>query len=587
MHSTRLLVFVLSAMLQLVGEVAAQSSAAEARIGRISGRVLDALGMGVVAARVTVFGDREEREVLARTVCDADGMFVCPKLALPARGWLWVRAEAEGRCPDTAVAHLTEAAPESFEILRLWDAGTLSIRVIDESGRALPAVAVIAEAHDSRILGPESSGRGTTDAEGKLTAHAVPIGAVDVRALRKGYRPHTETIWLGDHADLEIVLFAGDGVDLAVRVDGLPAGVEASIRVSPYASGSYVTLPGVDSVQTTVGGALRLTSLPDYDYRVSVHCEGYFATPSVVRLPAGKADREAVFAMQRRGTQALQLTLRDPDDNALAGERVRVRAQNLATVAEGRTDDEGRLALDVPLGAGETIFFELISEQWTLTQEKTAQTHGSFDARFLGRHEYALGPNLECALRAIPAVTITGRVVDAKGAPVRGRLVELQETRPNRNPVWMMLRQTTTLADGGFQFHGTYPLELGVRLALDAQGTVSSAEFDLRNQTRIEGIVLTAIPRCTIDGRVRDELGQPIAGARVWLRNWDPVSGHQIDSSVLEVLTDREGRYRFFDVDAGGHRIEVYGVNDQPWAIRPAFHLEAGSTATHDFEVQR
>ena len=50
-----------------------------------------------------------------------------------------------------------------------------------------------------------------------------------------------------------------------------------------------------------------------------------------------------------------------------------------------------------------------------------------------------------------------------------------------------------------------------------------------------------------VEGVVKGGDGEPIPGARVWLRD-DILTG-----GVIEVLTDRTGRYRFVDVAPGLH----------------------------------
>jgi hypothetical protein len=587
MRPFTLLVAVLCAALIDPIALRAQEPRAEASTGRITGRVLDALGVGIAAARVSVLGGEDGKQLLARTVCDADGMFVCTKLPLDGRGYLRVRAEAKGRCVAQEYTRVTTTAPESFETLRLWDAGTLTVRVVDAEGRGLRGVAVIAEAHESRIFGFEPNGKGDTDVDGKLTLEGIPLGAVDVRAWLPGYGPESRTIWLKDSAATELVLRQGAGVALVVRVAGLPEGKEAGVRVMPYAHGGYTALPGLGASLVTEKGALRLASLPDHEYRVSVRLEDFVTSPGEIRLEPGKGPHEAVFALQRRDAQRLRAVLRDAAGKALAGERVRCRASNMASGAEGLTDEEGRIVMDAPLGKGEKAIFEVLGGQWTLEQEKTDEMYGGWDARFMGDHECVIDPELEYALKAIPAVTITGKVVDGESKPVRGRRIELQESQPNRMPSWMMVQQTSSLADGSFTLRGVYPLARAVRLALDAQGTVSSEDFDLVGKTKIDGVVLTAIPFGTIEGRIRDGQGQPLAGARVWLRNWNPATGQQIDGNVLEILSDRNGRYRFVDVEPGGHRIEVYAIGRETLASSDAFDVAAGATETRDFDTGR
>ena len=92
--------------------------------------------------------------------------------------------------------------------------------------------------------------------------------------------------------------------------------------------------------------------------------------------------------------------------------------------------------------------------------------------------------------------------------------------------------------------------------------------------------------KSSIYGRVLDPRDRPIPGARVWLRTWDFSLNAQADGSVIEVLTDREGRYSFPDAQPGGHYLEVVLEGRRPKAGRvEPFELEAGGTEQRDLRV--
>jgi hypothetical protein len=93
-----------------------------------------------------------------------------------------------------------------------------------------------------------------------------------------------------------------------------------------------------------------------------------------------------------------------------------------------------------------------------------------------------------------------------------------------------------------------------------------------------------------VEGRVLDPKGQPVPGVRVWLRDWDMKHGTQRSGSVIERITDREGRYRFQGVALGGAYLQLLPGTDRTEQTVDAgnrFEVEAGKTYTVDLELPR
>ena len=88
-----------------------------------------------------------------------------------------------------------------------------------------------------------------------------------------------------------------------------------------------------------------------------------------------------------------------------------------------------------------------------------------------------------------------------------------------------------------------------------------------------------------------DPNGKPIPGARVWLRNWNLPSNRQEDGGVIEVLTDRQGRFRHSGVEPGGHYPDVYVVGENESAFsgfnNDTFEPAPGKTVKRKITVNR
>ena len=91
-----------------------------------------------------------------------------------------------------------------------------------------------------------------------------------------------------------------------------------------------------------------------------------------------------------------------------------------------------------------------------------------------------------------------------------------------------------------------------------------------------------------IEGVLRDAQQQPVGGVRVWLRDWDMATGGQRSGSVVETLTDAQGRYRFVGVPLGGAWLQLLAESGERHptarAVEP-FEVEAGKTYTFDLQL--
>ena len=194
------------------------------------------------------------------------------------------------------------------------------------------------------------------------------------------------------------------------------------------------------------------------------------------------------------------------------------------------------------------------------------------------------GPWEESRLR----VAVSGRVADdATGRPVAGARVEAVEfpaafrdllafrarahgagwdalpARPDR---------VRTAADGTFSMTGLPDGRYVLRASVPAEGSrrgVARATVRVTDG-RAEGPATFALPRTTVQGRVTDAGGEPVAMAEVRLRG----SGER-------AWTGADGRYVLAGVEAGERTVEVLAPGRAPLARAASLPL-AGWTATAD-----
>ena len=158
-------------------------------------------------------------------------------------------------------------------------------------------------------------------------------------------------------------------------------------------------------------------------------------------------------------------------------------------------------------------------------------------------------------IRLRPATRIAGRVVDARGEPVEGAQVHAHRTGGSTGcavhlhtgcPGPADRRVGNTDADGRFAFESLEPGWYEVSLADDGY----RVERRLGEAGKSAGEIAFVLPAplALLEGRVVDEDGAPVAGARV------SVSGARPGA---EARTGEDGGYRFPRVLPGRQRLEV------------------------------
>jgi len=121
------------------------------------------------------------------------------------------------------------------------------------------------------------------------------------------------------------------------------------------------------------------------------------------------------------------------------------------------------------------------------------------------------------------AATVSGRVLDSSGSPVRGAKVVWEKYRPDeevlvddtKGTAPAPLGETSTDTDGRFQVKLDKPgVEVAIRvLPGTLAGTLLSGPYDASEDVELDDIELPAAEK--ISGRVTDEAGKPVAGAKV------------------------------------------------------------------------
>jgi protocatechuate 3,4-dioxygenase beta subunit len=177
------------------------------------------------------------------------------------------------------------------------------------------------------------------------------------------------------------------------------------------------------------------------------------------------------------------------------------------------------------------------------------------------------------------AATVSGRVLDSAGAPVAGAKVTWEGYRTNEEtlvdetsgPTPSSLGETSTDAAGRFRVPLDKPgLEVTIRVLPGAlPGALLEGPFDSMEDIALDDVELPAAER--VSGRVTDEAGKPVAGARVRVTGG---LGFEEEDVVFyaSAKSGADGSYSIANAPAGNGGLSVraagFSLSRQPSAQR-------------------
>jgi protocatechuate 3,4-dioxygenase beta subunit len=538
----------------------------------IEGQVVDLRGEPVPTPKVTVSPCSDRARVVAQTVGDGEGFF---RLGHLASGGSWiVRADCSGRCVGETVA--SGAKPVC---IRVHDAATVRGVLRDQAGAPAASVLVRAELCDQNL---HTRVDATTDAAGRFELPRVPLGPVRLAAVVPGQGLATfRTLVTGD-TNVEFAPAQRATTDLEITVEGVPKDALGKVWVTilplPEERSLARLPPPWDREKLDAHGKFELHTIPNWSYQVGVEAAGYTITPryAIAKINQGphrlRFQAEAAVAAEAR----YPAVVRDWADKAVPG--LRLRLAGGSSEGEAVSDDKGSLVFAVPLIAGSHALISSLDDRYVLDQDK-AEDRGTLDVSSLARHECRLDPGKPLQLRVAAASSARGRVLLPDGRPAAFADVALEEFFANRGPQWCPFARATTDREGNYGFQALHHFQRPVRVRVETRaGAGTSEELALPEPgTRLVFADLKLEVPATVEGTVVDERGRPTPGIRVWLREWDSAARTAKMGQMVEVITDRQGRWRFTAVPPGTAWLQVLVEKEMPTegAVEP-FQVEAG-----------
>lgn len=258
---------------------------------RIAGVVVNASGEPVEGALVTAFRRARGIHPSAQSATDQGGAFALEGLDRGAHVLL-ARHPAH---PDARLAPVESGTEDA----RITLEGGLTVRgrVVDETGRPVPAAQVSVRRGASRLTRRTVGGVVSYDADGRFEVSGLSEGEIELVAASRGYPPSEPVLARAGDADVTLTLERGGRIEGVVRSeDGAPiAGARVTIE-SGVGRGSAAGRPIAPTVSDQ-GGAFALDGVGREPRSIRVGADGFHG-----RLVSG-------FTVSPGQTRRLEVTL--------------------------------------------------------------------------------------------------------------------------------------------------------------------------------------------------------------------------------------------------------------------------------------
>ncbi|MBK7876005.1 MAG: sigma-70 family RNA polymerase sigma factor [Planctomycetes bacterium] len=507
--------------------------------------------------------DDPEQRVVAGETARADVELASPRPAEPS-------------APDARRAAAIDLAPEPAAAEHVDVRG----RVLDEAGRPLVSVEVVW----ARVRGMEYSQ--VTGVHETMLDDARPVPAVrtDDQGRYALRAPKGASVLLFGSRGRTHLGYGIEPTD-GVRVDVLVPCVDVAGRV--------LDADGRPVAKAVVAVTSSLRALPTFPIalrdirherdRVAVRTDdaGRYRIECAPSAGCGTIDaelrelRSGAVPVPQRSTSGLDFTLTGTEARELVvSGRVLDAAGAMvakATVALGRSstrsDRDGRFRLRIDPEREQATGAELLA--WIATCDLVAGAPGAqpcvlpaFGARFA---DVAEPTDVELQLGA-PTLTITGRVIDAKGQPVEGCTVNTADGDPigrsgRRVEQLCGLEPAHTKSDGRFVLRGLRPRDYRLRCVRESDGANVTSQPITAGASGVELAIPDHALRELLAGQIVDVDGAPFGNADVQLVVLALDSIVDGFVSVREFTTDSEGRFELPRVPRTDARIALWGLD--------------------------
>ncbi|MHC5009314.1 MAG: carboxypeptidase regulatory-like domain-containing protein [Planctomycetota bacterium] len=540
-------------------EAAERAAAAFPRSQGVFGRVLDARGTPIPGATVKLAVDyarpwnygRPDPPAMATSMTDEDGHY----LVGPApEGRLRVRAEAFGYAPAIQLVRR-----RGYRVDLVLDRGaTLEVAVQDREGAPVLGARLL---HQSGTVVTE----GVSGADGAFLFGSVPTGSGTLTVTAGGYAAVRQEVLLAPEVRERSTVILPPPTVMEGRAladeDGRPL-ADVTITVS-YVNAQWLDPTGPATTDPEGRFRLEITAAEGQPIEVQAGAEGFAPHRTSLQVSDSGSGTMLVELRLMRAGAALEGQVVDGQGKPVPDVRVTYIDNRRPTEQpEAVTDAEGRFVLRRTVGAtpGSRVSLIAVSE------------HLGVGVAWLRiPPEDQVVPPVVIELPGVGS--LSGRVRDAAGEPVAGALVSLTPDWRNVNrrtpvgdatPPWLLAQALQNPAyarlDAVSDADGSYLIESIPELTYLVSVVYGLDALSLPDPVKVlaggrEELDVTLGEGATIEGRVVDASGVPVAGASVTARARS--SRGQPPGSWISARSQTDGTFVLRGVAAESYRIRA------------------------------
>jgi protocatechuate 3,4-dioxygenase beta subunit len=491
-------------------------------------------GDGVPDARISIQSKRTSKSLV--TGSRGNAFFS----NLPAGSYSY-SVRAPGREPLASNARIELQEGESRTItLRLGEEDlSISGRVLNRRGQPVGGLEVIA----TRQIG--SSGTELVPAvRGDYGARTQGDGFYQIEGLAEGpYR--VSTTETDRYPSATTLVRAGvDSADLVVD-EGAPVRVYGTVtntrgeglegvRVVPLGGGTPAVRTGENGSYEVLLTVRGRGGVPYFEFILKGYRSVRSKPPGDMPAPGAEIRLDA---RMEEGGQTVRVTgnVRSSYGDPVSGQRIRLFSPRLRRDMSTSTTSEGD--------------FHFPNVEVSSDYQLIVRSTGSYVDYVQSPLEITGDRSLDIVLEPLATGLLTGRMVDPEGYPVESFRLWLRSDRARQQAI-----QVSGDASGAFVVEQAP--EGNLHFETRASPHFRVAGIHLEAGARADVLVVLDRGNYLVEGRVLDTSGAPVGGADIQM-SWSALSDGIRSSSVRRTASDASGWFRFTQIGAGGHLLDV------------------------------
>ncbi len=522
--------------------------------GTISGRVVDSnrepiAGANVFVGASNVAGQKRntprERALSSRVVTDADGRFTMGFLRLSVNNEPGYRLAVKAEGFATLLSDYIQAGTSNAELV-LTPGAILSGSLI-KAGTTEPVPEQTVYLETDLAIERLTA---TSDAEGFFFIPGVPAGIHMARLLNSEFVivPESGLFTVpanAESAEVALQVLAGAAISGRVYDIDSNSGI-ADITISAWADPNYKP----QTVTTAADGSYRFSGLAPTAYQIGINKPSGYTFPktggfSFASLtPESGSELKNINFTLTRGLSISGVVV-DDEGKPIPQASISGSAHDGNDDSEAKTDDSGAFTLS-GFNAGTRVDLYAYKEGFAQPTRDPRER----------RRGYDLKQNLTgIKMVLIPGATVSGTVVDTRGAPVRGAMLMMQTTT---EPPRRIAADATSDATGAITFKAVPPGEFLVGMPQTRGNSLADEDRALRITvprggavTGLRFVVPATEGQYTISGRVVDARGKPITRASVSTAAVDRPNVRR----EVHATSDANGAFVLSGLEEGAHTV--------------------------------